>query len=303
MPNFPSHAIPTNPSRVGTLALALLLVAAGAACEGHSNAARPPDASLETDAFSSGSCLGEGQTLMLGTDQTCCQGLTTVGCSERTTPPNLPTGAAACAEALFQCGICVQRCGDGKCTTGENACNCPQDCGSSAPSPGCHPDDTPFPTPAGYWDWWLANRGLRNPEVQCCQSTSRIFPYDDKCGSTIEPPIQLICFPQTQCGNRTCDGLETPCSCPWDCLTESTGCYREGYTFNPRTKAGSLPLAPDPGGCCPGLVAVPVIAPLPPGSALVCSSDNFGDRVCLRCGNGRCDGGENSCNCPSDCPQ
>jgi len=54
-------------------------------------------------------------------------------------------------------------------------------------------------------------------------------------------------------------------------------------------------------GCCEGLTR----AEFYKGSIIrldACEREGKGRATCIRCGDGRCGKGENSCNCPADCP-
>lgn len=241
-------------------------------------------------------CVGEGETLLVAIGETCCPGLTTVACALQQASSDGSPGTATCVGAAFQCAVCVQGCDDGKCTLGENECNCPQDCDTAANQPNCYPDDIAFDSPSGYWEWRLegTTSATPDPNVNCCELASRVFAYDDNCGQTLAYPSRLICLPN--CGDRKCGGMETSCSCPWDCLTDTAGCYREGYTYNPGTT--STLAIKDPGACCPGLTAVKEGYANPDGT---CFFDLYGELMCLTCGDGVCTAGENICNCPADC--
>jgi len=274
---------------------AALLAAVGAIGCGGGTRSQQADAGESDGPLSTLPCIGEGETLIAAAGETCCPGLSTVTCQAQQAIPGGPPGTAECVGVTYQCAVCVQGCGDGKCTLGENVCNCAQDCDPAANQPGCHPDDVPFDSPPGYWQWRLEGTvpTIPDPNVNCCQIASRVAAYDNNCEDTLAYPTQLICL--QHCGDQKCEGMETPCSCPWDCLTDTAGCYREGYHYNP----GTDPLATkDPGGCCPGLAAVGYGYPLDDGR---CFFDPYGELICLRCGDGTCTAGENICNCPADC--
>jgi len=300
MRNSRCRGTQTNPKRSAGLVfrrrfVALLAVVGALGCGGGGGRSQQADAGDSDGPSSTLPCIGEGETLIAAVGETCCPGLSTVACAVQQVIADGSPGIAACVEAGYQCAVCVQGCGDGKCTLGENECNCAQDCDPAANQPGCHQDNVPFDSPPGYWDWRLEGTTPTTPDpsVNCCQLASRVFAYDDNCKETLAYPTQLICLPH--CGDRKCEGLETPCSCPWDCLTDTAGCYREGYAYNP----GTTPLAiEDPGGCCPGLSAVNKGYPLDDGR---CFFDPYGELMCLRCGDGVCAAGENVCNCPADC--
>jgi hypothetical protein len=57
---------------------------------------------------------------------------------------------------------------------------------------------------------------------------------------------------------------------------------------------------PSGGRCCEGLAPAPVYK----GSIIrldECELEGRGRSTCIRCGDGRCGKGENTCNCPRDC--
>lgn len=90
-----------------------------------------------------------------------------------------------------------------------------------------------------------------------------------------------VCLP---CGDGFCDSMhENYCNCPADCKVQA--CRDQNYPC-------SIEQIP----CCAGLTAVPNAFESDRGCiAATCGS------ICLPCGNGVCDSGENSCNCASDC--
>lgn len=77
-------------------------------------------------------------------------------------------------------------------------------------------------------------------------------------------------------------------------------CVNEGGGFDLKDRSLGLE-------CCDGLVAVHSsaqqipVGPVQPDASVVCLDGPVGSAVCLKCGNGVCDPGENSCNCQSDC--
>lgn len=294
-----SHESPVGlPMRLTSVA-GMLAIVGVLGCGGGDGRSQKADAGDSDGLSSTVGCIGEGGTLIAAAGEACCPGLTTVACAIQVAIPDASPGTAACASATYQCSICVQGCGDGKCTLGENVCNCGEDCDPAANQPGCHPDNVPFDTPSNFQGQpvspYVGGDGEGN--AICCgfgSSGSEVFAYDDNCGETLAYPTQLICL--SHCGDGKCEGMETPCSCPWDCLTDTAGCYREGYTYNP----GTNPLAAikNPGGCCPGLTAVRKGQPAVEGT---CYFEVFGELMCLRCGDGVCTVGENICNCPRDC--
>jgi hypothetical protein len=237
-------------------------------------------------------CIAEGQTLMGGMSLSCCAGLTTASC--QTEGPGSGSGSVACGEPLFDCAICVRECGDGECTTGENRCNCPDDCTGSGhdAGPNCHEDGEPFDPPSE-----LRDRIVIPPEAAeqlCCTYSASLVWV--RSGPTCDLSSgQMECL--GSCGDFVCDEDEAPCTCPHDCATATEGCLSAGMGY----EGGSL--FPTP-ACCPGLQAVRVVA-------LITESEHYGEcaplncecYVCLgECGNGVCDDGEDRCLCPADCP-
>ncbi len=243
----PNTQISREPSsglaaRQGCTAVFALVAALGCG-DGRSQQADAANADGPSSALP---CIGEGETLIAAAGENCCPGLGTVACAAQQPIPDGPPGTAQCVAVSYECAVCVQGyCGDGKCTLGENNCNCAQDCDPAVNQPGCHPVDVPFDAPPGYWDRWPegATNTTPDPNVNCCGLGSRVYAYGDNCMETLAYPTQLICLPH--CGDGKCEGMETPCSCPWDCITDTAGCYMEGYSYNP----GTIPMAPnkDPG--------------------------------------------------------
>jgi hypothetical protein len=65
-------------------------------------------------------CIGEGESGPVIPDGPgCCEGLIRISCGE----PG-PEGICGMVDGAF----CCTYCGDGDCGTGENVCNCPEDC-------------------------------------------------------------------------------------------------------------------------------------------------------------------------------
>jgi hypothetical protein len=101
--------------------------------------------------------MGEGGPTNVGSVVSCCAGLEAIP-----TMMTLPGGVCEPARCL-DCLVCVKDCGDGACTTGEDACNCPGDCAPAAGAPGapcttqeycaaagaCLPEASGYPT-GGY---------------------------------------------------------------------------------------------------------------------------------------------------------
>ncbi len=70
-------------------------------------------------------CGGEGETVFVYPGYKCCSGLEAIS-------PNQPDANGNCPDyPLLGASVCVKDCGDGQCTSGENKCNCPEDCGQT----------------------------------------------------------------------------------------------------------------------------------------------------------------------------
>ncbi len=200
-------------------------------------------------------CVGEGGSVPVvpGAPQ-CCPGLVKVPC-------DAPDPEGVC-QMCVGASLCTY-CGDGNCGTGENKCNCPEDCGEGCLGLG-----------GQFMDF--------DTEGKCCEG---LVPMDDcvpsEMGCACPDCPCHICLP---CGDGECGPYENECNCPADCGK----CVEEGE---------SVPVVPDAPQCCPGLVKVPCDAPGPEGLCQPCE----GASICTRCGDGECGKGENICNCPSDC--
>lgn len=76
--------------------------------------------------------------------------------------------------------------------------------------------------------------------------------------------------------------------------TDTPECLSEGTEIKPGADAGTAP------PCCPGLTRVEAYR----GSILrldTCEPEENGHAFCIRCGDGRCGVGENTCSCEADC--
>lgn len=71
-------------------------------------------------------CVEEGNSIDTGGKKHCCKGLTAIGC-------NKPDAHGGCTTPLCESFTCAN-CGNGVCGIGENACNCPSDCGATTSS-------------------------------------------------------------------------------------------------------------------------------------------------------------------------
>jgi hypothetical protein len=80
-----------------------------------------------------GACLGEGEQYNRTGDPNpppCCPGLEAL-------PALAVMDGGGCAAPACDCIVCTKTCGNGVCSAGKNACNCPQDCPATYPgAPG-----------------------------------------------------------------------------------------------------------------------------------------------------------------------
>ncbi|MBR9702361.1 hypothetical protein GOV13_05570 [Candidatus Pacearchaeota archaeon] len=105
-----------------------------------------------------------------------------------------------------------------------------------------------------------------------------------------------ICAP---CGNGNCENEynEDKCNCPEDCDVENTLCVVEGGILLPN----------DGQSCCGDLDTRWNYNVLEDGSCESIQKPSVSGKgfvhqgICIRCGNGKCEEGENGCNCPEDC--
>ena len=124
----------------------------------------------------------------------------------------------------------------------------------------------------------------------CCDGTKLSTNYMIGSTECISLPDSKICL---DCGNGICEDWENRCSCPDDC--DPNGCIARGGTLYPND--GNL--------CCRGLKAEPNYLWDESGECTeVTGVDMEGatvqELICVRCGNGGCEEGENPCIC-SDC--
>lgn len=151
----------------------------------------------------SGPCLPEGTPTNVGATVPCCPGLEALP-----TAMSLPDGTCLPARCL-DCLICVKGCGDGACTTGEDACSCPADCAAQNPggpgavcekesdclSGGCLPEASGYPT-GGY-----CTGGVCNPEGEAPQC-----PAGAICVSTVFSEA-FLCMPACHADTDCREGL------------------------------------------------------------------------------------------------
>jgi hypothetical protein len=158
-------------------------------------------------------------------------------------------------------------CGDGICQEGEDPCECPQDCLDF----GMCCDDADCPQPlCGPCCKAICVGGQCEDQWldNCC--------WNDKCeeGETPENCPE-DCPPQPGCGDGICQDAEDPCSSPDDCGEPLECCTDDDC---PQV---------DCGPCCNNLCLGGICTPV-------------WEKPC--CWNGECEEGEDSENCPMDCP-
>jgi len=158
-------------------------------------------------------------------------------------------------------------CGNGTCDTGEDPCNCPDDCGADTCGNGCC---------GAAENACLCEEDC--PDIcgnNCCgsQETPCTCPADcgeDICGNACCGPEETACDCETDCpdicGDGCCTGGENSCGCPGDCGEEVCG---NGF-------------------CCA----------IKGEDACDCEED-CSDRVL--CGDGCCGSAEGCETCPDDC--
>ena len=164
-----------------------------------------------------------------------------------------------------QAGQCQVVCGDGACGGSEDKCSCPADCAG-----GC----------AGCCQGTVCSAGTLTTEcgkngATCtnCLGSGKVC-QNQQCVSTTP-----------ECGDGSCNGSETQCSCPGDCGLCS--------------------------GCCSGSAcnsgASDTACGLNGASCTNCSNSGkeCQNQQCATpaptCGDGLCNGNETSCNCNQDC--
>jgi len=135
-------------------------------------------------------CILEGESGPVTPDgPECCEGLTTISCAE-------VTSEGLCAERT---GVfCCSYCGDGACGTGENICNCPEDC-----------TDTPECVPEG------ESYAVTPDAPECCPGLTPVG-----CSAPLSDGTCSSCMGVsfcTNCGDGTCGTGENICRCTVDC--------------------------------------------------------------------------------------
>ncbi|MBN2101222.1 hypothetical protein JW710_05080 [Candidatus Dojkabacteria bacterium] len=126
----------------------------------------------------------------------CCEGLEYLPFEE-------PNGDICKSDpTMFTCTSTV--CGDGKCESPENKCNCPDDCITDCLQAG---------------ESYNPSLGPNDPNFgkSCCEGLIPVSPeavYDEECNMLPIAGAPVTC---SNCGNDTCETWENKCSCSKDC--------------------------------------------------------------------------------------
>jgi V8-like Glu-specific endopeptidase len=113
-----------------------------------------------------------------------------------------------------------------------------------------------------------------------------------------------------ECGNGYCEAGESEANCPTDCKPSVEGGLGAACNSESDCKSGMLCVQADTGnfctqfcadpnggsGCPAPYTCVPLSQPPPSGEGVCYNTGSSAE-----CGNGACESGENSSNCPSDC--
>jgi len=208
------------------------------------------------------------------------------GCIPQETPkPVCGNGQCESGETTTSCASDCKTttnpvCGNGKCEAGENIEMCPKDCKSGS-GPVCG-----------------------NSQCETGETASSC-PAD--CGSTTSGT----------CGDLTCQAPETASTCPLDCdskskqllscamemCSESSACAADKACMtavNCFLKCGDITPDSSCGSMC--MSGLPTGTASMVGGLLNCVKSSCSSSTGPQCGNGKCESGEYSSNCPSDCP-
>ena len=230
-----------------------------------------------------------------------------------TSPPACPNGGGPVTQKLYpDCGwnysACSAVCGDGVCESGETTSNCPQDCRCTQSS-DCGNQETCNPSSCINGQCTLPEM----PKPPVCPSgdgSVTLNPYPDcnwnfsacsaVCGDGVcesgEANTRPVCNPGEMCPDYIIAG-----TCPQDCVTGGGECTTSAdcgnqETCNPWTcvynqcippPMTSPPACPNGGG--------PVTQKLYPDCGWNYSACS------AVCGDGVCESGETTSNCPQDC--
>ncbi len=219
------------------------------------------------------SCTESGEPNLPGHE--CCSGLV----------PIQPAVLGENGSCGFRTGwsICAP-CGNGICDVDlENKCNCPEDCGEVEE---CYGEGESLPV-------------LPGPSEVCCEGLKLIPPKCDPNG--LEAcPVGTAGICTAKCGNGECDTrLESAYNCPVDCGEQE--CAENGEKVYYRTEFG-------PTYCCSKNAGIKPSSFLNPESGQCIALPDGSKGTCVdswwrTCGDGKCSGGEDKCNCQKDCEQ
>jgi hypothetical protein len=132
-----------------------------------------------------------------------------------------------------------------------------------------------------------------NEDIACCNGTEPLQNYlIDQSGNCVKIgesiPGNRICL---DCGNGICEEFENECTCPDDC--DPNGCIGQGETYYPN----------EGDKCCAYLEhAWNYVVDENGKCSWILKEGSWKQQlICVNCGNGICEEGENPCICPSDC--
>ncbi|MFA6700941.1 MAG: hypothetical protein WCS28_12335 [Thiomicrospira sp.] len=201
-------------------------------------------------------------------------------------------------------GICVkgwnQTCGNGVCGTGEDRCNCPQDCIPTSPKT-CVETCKDMGWGSGYCDSYTRVFGVEDVyQVSCMAGNTQLannFSSDCKLTTGLTDEGRECCCvakPARKCieeGKGITPFVELPANASYGLMHIN---YRQ-HIENEK--------------CCAGLVAVKnsrlhngrCVSTGPAINMSLNVQPKRGEYLCTKCGNGVCGTGENQCNCPADC--
>lgn len=209
----------------------------------------------------SGNCLKDRFAYKTSGD-VCCS---TDGYAEIDSSVLKPDGS--CTPGNPDVKVC-SKCGDGFCGGMENKCNCPADCGPLCSKQNANADDPTLCCPGLNF---LTNKFRLGQNGTCVNS-----------GFT-----NGICV-NTKCGDSKCEGYEDKCNCPADCK-DVVGCKQANQNSD------------FPALCCSGLGWLSNQYRLARDGSCIDSGFTNGICVTTKCGDNKCEGTEDKCNCPLDC--
>ncbi|HAI98732.1 TPA: hypothetical protein DCL30_04325 [Candidatus Peribacteria bacterium] len=144
-------------------------------------------------------CLAEGETgSPVMNSSPCCEGLKAV-------PTSVPGDGGTCSVSILEQFVCTL-CGNGECGTGENRCNCVEDCPSQ---PCANEGETVYGSPVfGPTECCSQNAGIKPRAVLA--GGMCVAPSDGSLGTCVDGW-------GTTCGNGQCGDGEDKCNCSKDC--------------------------------------------------------------------------------------